>query len=148
MRPSSASESKKPRALASVVAFIAYVASVVVYVVPLTAAKWLRLAIAMAEAMGAGAVPVVADVGELSDLVKDDVNGFLVRPNDIGMFTQRVVALLRDRGLWARCSEAARATALRSCSVPVVAQQWSRCLRDVVDRHPAVIADERSCHCD
>jgi len=41
------------------------------------------LSISMAEAMAAGTVPVVADVGELSDLVMDGVNGYLVEPNNV-----------------------------------------------------------------
>jgi len=91
------------------------------------------LSIAMAEAMAAGAVPVVANVGELGDLVKDGVNGFLVEPNNLEQYADRIVALLSDANLWQRCSAAARESAARACSVNIVSRLWQHHLEEVVD---------------
>jgi len=91
------------------------------------------LSIAMAEAMCAGAVPVVADVGELCDLVVDGVNGFLVRPNCIDEYASGVMCLLQDRALWRRLSEKAIETARENCEIGVISGKWRRCLRAVID---------------
>lgn len=90
------------------------------------------MSIAMAEAMAAGAVPVVADVGELSDLVEDGINGFLVEPNNLEQHAERIIALLSDPGLWQRYSAAARESAARTCSINVVSEQWRHHLEEVV----------------
>ena len=86
------------------------------------------LSIAMAEAMAAGVVPVVADVGELKDLVRDGENGYLVTPNDVRAFADRIESLLRDQRKWKRCARAA-AGAAAQCRTEVVADKWNACLR-------------------
>lgn len=92
------------------------------------------LSIAMAEAMANGAVPVVANVGELGDLVTDGVNGFLIPPDHVADYVERMLALLTDSSLWARCSRAARDTAREHCDIEVITKKWSRSIRDVVER--------------
>jgi len=82
------------------------------------------LSIAMAEAMMAGVVPVVANVGDLSDLVRDGVNGYLVPPNDIETFVRRVQALLEEPALWKRLSEEAVASARGHVGLDHVAELW------------------------
>jgi glycosyltransferase involved in cell wall biosynthesis len=91
------------------------------------------LSIALAEAMAAGAVPVVADVGELSDLVEDGANGFLVEPNELAQYVDRIVTLLSSPALWERYSSAAREAAARACGINVVSEQWRHHLEEVVD---------------
>jgi glycosyltransferase involved in cell wall biosynthesis len=98
------------------------------------------LSIAMAEAMAAGAVPVVADVGELGDLVENGVNGYLVEPDSVDQYAARVSSLLRDPALWTRCSQAAAAAAMRHCGVDAVTALWRRHLDETIQRaagHPA-----------
>jgi glycosyltransferase involved in cell wall biosynthesis len=82
------------------------------------------LSIAMAEAMMAGVVPVVANVGDLGDLVQDGVNGYLVEPNDIAAYVGRVRAVLEDRALWLRLSAAAVATARGYVGLDHVTARW------------------------
>jgi len=84
------------------------------------------LSIAMAEAMAAGVVPIVADVGDLGDLVINGVTGFLVTPDDVTEFARRAVMLLQDERMWARQSQAAAAAALRHSSVEAVTAKWIR----------------------
>jgi glycosyltransferase involved in cell wall biosynthesis len=90
------------------------------------------MSIAMAEAMAAGAVPVVANVGDLPDLVEDGTSGFLVMPNDVAAYAARITSLLADRDLWSRCSEEASRTALQQCGVDVVSEHWKQRLAETI----------------
>lgn len=92
------------------------------------------MSIALAEAMAAGVVPVVADVGELSDLVIDGVNGFLVEPDNIDEYTRKIVSLLQDESLWIQCSNQARAAAVKYCDIEVVTKKWQSNLQDVISQ--------------
>jgi glycosyltransferase involved in cell wall biosynthesis len=90
------------------------------------------LSIAMAEAMAAGVVPIVANVGDLGDLVTDGVTGFLVTPDNVLEFVQRAALLLQDSELWACQSRAAREAASRHAGVEVVAAKWTQSLTKLV----------------
>jgi glycosyltransferase involved in cell wall biosynthesis len=103
------------------------------------------LSIAMAEAMAAGVVPVVADVGELRDLVADGVNGYLIEPNNVNQYARRALSLLRDEELWTQYSLRAIEAARRHCDIEVVSQKWSQVLRDVVSRASGCVEDVLSC---
>ena len=63
------------------------------------------LSIAMAEAMASGVVPVVANVGDLADLVVDGVTGFLVTLDNVPEFVQRAALLLGPFGRPSRMSD-------------------------------------------
>ena len=90
------------------------------------------LSIAMAEAMAGGVVPVVADVGELAQLVHDGENGYLIGPNNISAFAERIESLLSDEHEWQQHSQAAIAAA-QTCSLPAVAKKWAACLRSLCE---------------
>jgi glycosyltransferase involved in cell wall biosynthesis len=90
------------------------------------------LSIALVEAMGAGAPAVVADVGDLSDLVHHGENGYLAPPNDINAYVTHVRSILRDPVLWARLSDKASEAAHRRHSVGAVAARWGQCLSQLV----------------
>lgn len=92
------------------------------------------LSIAMAEAMAAGVVPVVADVGELRDLVVDGVNGRLIAANDVDAFARRIAELLNDSERWDEYSRAAVESARRYCHIDAVAEMWHDRLRAVAPR--------------
>ncbi|HET7695338.1 MAG TPA: glycosyltransferase [Vicinamibacterales bacterium] len=82
------------------------------------------LSIAMAEAMICGAVPVVADVGDLGDLVTEGETGFLIEPGNIAMYAERAAAILQDPGRWTRMSEAAARRAREYNGLEHVSQLW------------------------
>ena len=82
------------------------------------------LSIAMAEAMAAGTVPVVANVGELGDLVLDGKNGWLIEPNDVAQYADRIVTLLENHDLWTTFSQAGRETVNNYNSVDAVTLRW------------------------
>jgi glycosyltransferase involved in cell wall biosynthesis len=90
------------------------------------------LSIAMAEAMAAGVVPVVADIGELSDLVTDGQNGHLVESNCIDTYATKSVSLLRDAALWEKYSLRASEAARRHCDIEVVSNKWKKHLQHVI----------------
>ena len=54
------------------------------------------LSLGMLEAMACGAVPVVFDVDDLGDAVKDRLNGRIIQKGDIDSFVGAVAELLRD----------------------------------------------------
>jgi glycosyltransferase involved in cell wall biosynthesis len=83
------------------------------------------LSIAMAEAMMSGAVPVVADVGDLGDLVRNGVNGYLVAGGDVQEFVRVVTNLLVDEGLSNRLSLAAAESARAHTGLNQVAELWA-----------------------
>lgn len=88
------------------------------------------LSIAMAEAMAAGAVPVVAAVGDLGDLVRNDETGFLVTPGSFDEYAQRICDLLEDEQSLRRLSDAATRAAVDHNAVENVADRWA----DTFDR--------------
>ncbi|MCD6304036.1 MAG: glycosyltransferase, partial [Planctomycetes bacterium] len=92
------------------------------------------LSIAMAEAMAAGVVPVVADIGELRDLVRDSASGFLVAPGDIDGYAERIGRLLADEQLWRRCSAEAARTAASRCHIDVISRRWAEAIGRTVRR--------------
>jgi glycosyltransferase involved in cell wall biosynthesis len=82
------------------------------------------LSIAMAEAMACGAVPVVANVGDLGDLVMNESNGFLIEPGKIGQYAERAAELLLNPDRWNELSGRAAGSARRYQSIERVASLW------------------------
>jgi L-malate glycosyltransferase len=82
------------------------------------------LSIAMIEAMISGVVPVVADVGDLKDLVQDGINGYVVDGDDIATFTSRILKLLNEPDLWEHFSLQAIQTAKTYSSVYAISKKW------------------------
>lgn len=90
------------------------------------------LSIALAEAMATGVVPVVAQVGELSDLVEDGVNGYLLEPNDIDKYAEKVTLLLQNHALRADFSARAKEAAIHLCDVESVSERWRQSLEAAI----------------
>ncbi len=100
------------------------------------------LSIAMAEAMRAGVVPVVANVGDLGDLVIDGVNGYLIEPNNISAYAEKVTFLLRNDPAWTRFSDHAKDDAKEHCAIETVSQKWQNNLQSVIARAPGYCLQE------
>lgn len=81
------------------------------------------LSLAMAEAMLAGAVPIVADVGDLSDLIEDGVSGRLVTSREPAAFAGCIEEVLGNQRRLQTLSRAAHDAALR-CGLDRVADDW------------------------
>lgn len=86
------------------------------------------LPLSVMEAMTCGVPTVASNVGDLSDLVEDGRNGFLVGERCPEAFAERIVALLGDEDLRRRMAKAARASAERY-SVAAAQEGWEKALR-------------------
>lgn len=86
------------------------------------------LSIALAEAMAAGVVPVVGDVGDLAELVQNGVTGWRVKPGDFDAYAHRIHELLGDERQWRQLSDAARMRSCENNSLGAVVEKWERCL--------------------
>ena len=65
----------------------------------------------LAEAMACGVVPIVPDMGDLTQVVEHDSNGLVFAGRDLGAFTKSVERLVGDPQTHARLSRGAVATA-------------------------------------
>ncbi|MBL8878183.1 MAG: glycosyltransferase [Phycisphaerales bacterium] len=91
------------------------------------------LSIAMAEAMAAGVVPVVADVGELSDLARNGETGWVVPPGDFEEYAAKIADVLSSEQRWHDYSAAALHRAAANNSLASIATRWSRTIQDACD---------------
>lgn len=80
------------------------------------------VALSLMEAMTAGAVPVVSNVGDLGDVV-DQASGFLIDDLQPASFAQRVGDLLRDPGMLSSMATAALARSL-DYSIKASTARW------------------------
>jgi glycosyltransferase involved in cell wall biosynthesis len=103
----------------------------------LLTSRWEGLSIAMLEAMAAGAVPVVADVGDLADLVESGSTGFIVAPEDIAGYARGCVQALSSEQAWTALSRQATSASLARSGIDAISRRWSLHLRSVILSHPA-----------
>lgn len=89
------------------------------------------LSLSMLEAMACGVVPVVSDVGDLGDAIKDRSNGRLLDKDDIEGFTSAIYQLLskpRTLGLY---SKRAVDIIQSSYTIEGAAKKWKRLLFNI-----------------
>jgi glycosyltransferase involved in cell wall biosynthesis len=103
----------------------------------LLTSRWEGLSIAMLEAMAAGAVPVVADVGDLADLVQTGATGFVCAPDDIAGYARACVQPLSSEAQWTALSRQATRSSLARSGIDAIARRWSAHLRAVILSHSA-----------
>ena len=82
--------------------------------------------ITLLEAMGAGVAVVTTPVGGIPDVVKDGVNGVLVRSGDIAGIAESLIRLLMDADLRGRLTDAGRRTVEKMNSLPIVDENLRR----------------------
>jgi glycosyltransferase involved in cell wall biosynthesis len=93
------------------------------------------LSIAMLEAMAAGAVPVVADVGDLRDRLQSGRDGYLVPADDVAAYASAALLLLSNEEVWRRCSRLAARLAAEHSGSDVIAARWRTHLAAVLERN-------------
>lgn len=93
------------------------------------------MSIALLEAMTAGVIPVVSDVGELGDIVIANKTGFLVDKDDLRGFAQRCCSILEGDVDVAQLSDNAQVVASKKSSVEAVSGQWRRCMHQVAGQN-------------
>lgn len=69
---------------------------------------WEGLPISTIEALSCGLVPVVNDVDGQREIVKDGINGFLIRPHDIKSAEEKILMLCNNNKLKDKLSQNAR----------------------------------------
>ena len=91
------------------------------------------LPLALLEAMATGLPPVTTPVGAISEVVKDGVNGLLVKPGDVDALAERLSALLSDPVLREHLGRAARETALANHVPEAGARALDLMYREMID---------------
>lgn len=86
------------------------------------------LSLALMEAMMCGLPAIVSNVGDLGDLVKDGINGFLVERRSPHDFADRIVRLLSNDELLRTFSQSARRSAMQH-EVSAVSRRWDDILQ-------------------
>ena len=92
------------------------------------------MSIAMLEAMASGVVPVVSDVGDLGDIVRNGETGYLVTDDRIDDFALHIMRLMEDNVLRERLSANAMRASLAKSSVQAVSREWNRYF-DLICKH-------------
>ena len=82
--------------------------------------------------MIAGAVPVVANVGDLGELVSNGESGWLIEPGDFDAYADKIYELLENSAEWSRLSLAAQRKAFENNAVPAIVARWQHCLSALV----------------
>lgn len=93
--------------------------------------RWEGVSIAMLEAMATQAVPVVANVGDLSDFVIPDVTGYLIDEDNIDQYAARIVELLEDDDKRCRMATAARNLVIEHCDRALLSTRWHKIFTDL-----------------
>lgn len=75
------------------------------------------LGLAVLEAMAAGKPVVATNVGGVSSVVKDGVNGFLVEPSRHELLVEPTVKLLKDKVLYQKMAHSGRETVIQKFSI-------------------------------
>jgi L-malate glycosyltransferase len=91
-----------------------------------TPARREGLGLALIEALSAGKPVVATNVGGISSVVENDVNGFLVEPSKPGLLAEAVLRLLSDEALYARMAVSAREIAVKKFSIAKMADNTEK----------------------
>lgn len=91
-----------------------------------TPARREGLGLALIEALAAGKPVVATNVGGISSVVENNVNGFLVEPSKPGLLAEAVLKLLSDKALYARMSVSARDIAVKKFSIAEMADKTEK----------------------
>lgn len=86
------------------------------------------VSLSLMESLACGVPGVVAQVGDLQDVLADGVNGFLVNSDDPRPYADRLVQLLSDEPMRRRFSTAARQSA-DAYGVEATTRRWESVLR-------------------
>ena len=92
------------------------------------------VSIAMLEAMSAGTLVAVSDVGECQDFVIPGRTGVLIEPTQPKVAARILETLLADKAELVRQSRLAREAVIRTSSLAAVATLWGRIFAVVADR--------------
>jgi glycosyltransferase involved in cell wall biosynthesis len=87
---------------------------------------WEGLPRSLVEALATGLPVVCYDADGVRDILRDGVNGFLVKRGDTAAMAERLSRLIRDRELRRRLSDGARATDLSEFDIDAMVRAQER----------------------
>ena len=90
------------------------------------------LGLALLEALASGKPVVATDVGGVSSIVENNVNGFLVEPSKPALLAEPVLRLLKDKALYARMARSGRKTVVKKFSIDVMADRTEELYKEVM----------------
>ncbi len=102
-----------------------------IFVLP---SRYEGLPVSLLEAMAAGCVAVVSDVGSISSVIEDGVNGFLVPPENADQLVDRLRELLVGDVDWQGLRENARKTIEDGYSIEKYVIRLSGIYRSLIDQ--------------
>jgi glycosyltransferase involved in cell wall biosynthesis len=88
--------------------------------------------VSVIEALAARRPVVATDVGGVSDVVRDGVDGFLVEAGDTSALAERLATLAGDEALRTRMGEAGRERVLRRYAVSRLVDDVDRLYRSLL----------------
>jgi glycosyltransferase involved in cell wall biosynthesis len=96
--------------------------------------RWEGVSIAMLEAMALGVVPVVRNVGDLSDYVQNYKTGFIVNSYDPNEFAQNILTILEDDRLREELSSNSRKAVISTSDRTLLSERWKSIIQETVQQ--------------
>ena len=97
-----------------------------------TPARREGLGLALIEALASGKPVVATDVGGVSSIVNNNINGFLVEPSKPKLLAEPVLRLLNDKALYARIALSGREIAIKKFSISEMADKTEKVYMSLV----------------
>ena len=83
------------------------------------------------EGMGTGAAVIASRVGGLKEIIQDNVNGVLVKPNDFDGFYRAIINLLENPNHREKLAEKAKETFIELYSIKQMADKYSKLYQEL-----------------
>ena len=93
---------------------------------------WEGLPISTIEAMCCGLAPVVNDVDGQKEIVKDNINGFLIKPYDIENMSEKILLLCENKNLRIDMGKAAKETIDETFSINYMITEHEKLYMDML----------------
>ena len=77
---------------------------------------------------------MATDVGGVSSVVENDVNGFLVKPSRPELLVEPVLRLLKDKAVYARMARSGKEIVIKKFSINGMADRTEEVYKDVVNQ--------------
>jgi len=92
------------------------------------------LGLVLLEALASGKPIVATDVGGVSSVVENNVNGFLVEPSMPKLLAEPVLRLLKDEAVYARMARSGKETVIKKFSINGMADRTEEVYKDAVNK--------------
>jgi len=90
------------------------------------------LPMSILEAMAAGVPVIASNVGGIPDLITDGDTGFLIRPGDVDVLSERIRYLIKEESARVRVGKAGKYLVMKNYNPEVVVKQLIRIYRSVL----------------